>query len=74
MLVTLFTDASHCMKTHVAVYAAWVEFRHESAHKGAAAPRNAVNIWCDTECRKLMRLTQEATLSIRPTRGAFPSG
>jgi hypothetical protein len=154
MLITLFTDASHCAKTHVAAYAAWaktdgrtvrragvlkepvpdssvaeaqalvnglcfalavlkpgvdsriiaqtdcltaiaaltgqlrkqksmarfapvtaayqtriastgivVEFRHVTAHKGVATPRNAVNTWCDTECRKLMRLAREAALS-----------
>lgn len=170
MLITLFTDASHCMKTHIAAYAAWaktdgrtvrragvlkepvpnstvaeaqalvnglwfalaalkpgpdlriiaqtdclaaiaaltgqlrkqksmarfapvtaayqtriaatgivVEFRHVTAHKGTATPRNAVNSWCDTECRKLMRLAREAALSDmllvnRPTREALPSG
>jgi hypothetical protein len=25
MLITLFTDASYCMKTHVAAYAAWAK-------------------------------------------------
>ena len=149
MLITLFTDASHCTKTHVAAYAAWakadgrkvrragvlkdrvpdsslaeaqalvnglcfalaalkptaaskiiaqtdcltaiealtgrlrkrkaverfatvtaayqarvlstgiiVEFRHVRGHKGVATPRNAVNTWCDSECRKLMRLAR----------------
>jgi ribonuclease HI len=170
MLITLFTDASHCAKTHVAAYAAWaktdgrtvrragvlkeavpdssvaeaqalvnglcfalavlkpgadsriiaqtdclaaiaaltgqlrkqkslarfapvtaayqtriastgivVEFRHVTAHKGVATPRNAVNTWCDTECRKLMRLARQAALSglvliNRPSVEALPSG
>jgi serine/threonine-protein kinase RIO1 len=151
MLITLFTDASHCAKTHVAAYAVWakadgrtvrragvlkgrvpdssvaeaqaivnglcfalaalgpppnskiiaqtdclsaiwaltgklrkqksvaryalvtaayetriastgiaVEFRHVSAHKGVVTPRNAVNTWCDKECRKLMRMARDA--------------
>ena len=34
-----------------------------TAHKGVSTPRNAVNTWCDTECRKLMRLAREAALS-----------
>jgi serine/threonine-protein kinase RIO1 len=150
MLVTLFTDASHCGRTHVAAYAVWakadgytirharvlkqrvpdssvaeaqaivnglcfaiavlrplpgskiiaqtdcmaaisaltgklakrksieryasitsiyaarivssgvaVEFRHVSAHRGVATPRNAVNTWCDKECRRLMRLARD---------------
>jgi len=32
-----------------------VEFRHVGGHKGTVTPRNAVNTWCDTECRRLMR-------------------
>lgn len=151
MLITLFTDASHCHRTHVAAYAAWakadgftvrragvlkdrvpdssiaeaqalvnglcfalaalkpprpskiiaqsdsvsaiaaltgqlkkpaaiarfapmvaayrakivssgiaVEFRHVSAHKGTVTPRNAVNTWCDEQCRTLMRLARDA--------------
>ncbi|MSP02927.1 MAG: hypothetical protein EXR07_18070 [Acetobacteraceae bacterium] len=154
MLITLFTDASHCQKTHVAAYAAWakadgrtvrragilkdrvpdssiaeaqalvnglcfalaalkpppaskiiaqtdcigaiaaltgqlrkqrsvirfapmtaifneriaatgieVEFRHVSGHKGVVTPRNAVNTWCDGECRKLMRQARAAALA-----------
>jgi ribonuclease HI len=162
MLITLFTDASHCTKTRVAAYAAWakadgrtvrragvlkdrvrdsslaeaqalvnglcfvltalkptpaskiiaqtdcltaiealtgqlrkpktlarfapviaayharivstgitVEFRHVSAHKGVVTPRNAVNTWCDGECRKLMRLARDAAASrqINPVAG-----
>jgi ribonuclease HI len=153
MLITLFTDASHCARTHIAAYAIWakaggytvrragvlkqpvpdssvaeaqamvnglcfalaalkpsrgskiiaqtdclvaitaltgklrkrksvaryepitsayetrivpsgidVEFRHVSAHKGVVTPRNAVNTWCDKECRRLMRLARDAAL------------
>jgi ribonuclease HI len=32
-----------------------VEFRHVSGHRGTVTPRNAVNTWCDAECRRLMR-------------------
>lgn len=32
-----------------------VEFRHVGGHKGTATPRNAVNTWCDEECRRLLR-------------------
>lgn len=32
-----------------------VEFRHVASHKGDSTPRNAVNTWCDRECRALMR-------------------
>ncbi|HUB14457.1 MAG TPA: RNase H family protein [Acetobacteraceae bacterium] len=32
-----------------------VEFRHVSGHKGTVTPRNAVNTWCDAECRRLLR-------------------
>ena len=32
-----------------------VEFRHVGGHRGTVTPRNAVNTWCDTECRRLMR-------------------
>jgi serine/threonine-protein kinase RIO1 len=39
-----------------------VEFRHLTVHKGVSNPRNAVNTWCDKECRKLMRLAREAAL------------
>jgi len=39
----------------VAATAITVEFRHVSGHKGTVTPRNAVNTWCDTECRRLLR-------------------
>jgi ribonuclease HI len=40
----------------------WVlDFRHVKGHKGTQTPRNAVNTWCDGECRRLMgRLILEA--------------
>lgn len=56
---------SHTIQQYAAVVAAYrekiaaagisVEFRHVSGHKGTATPRNAVNTWCDNECRRLMR-------------------
>jgi len=32
-----------------------VEWRHVRAHQGTGTPRNAVNEWCDGECRRLLR-------------------
>jgi hypothetical protein len=37
-----------------------VEFRHVGGHKGTVTPRNAVNTWCDGECRRLMRAARTA--------------
>jgi len=39
-----------------------VEFRHVGGHKGTVTPRNAVNTWCDGECRRLMRAARAALL------------
>jgi ribonuclease HI len=39
-----------------------VEFRHVRGHKGTVTPRNAVNTWCDSECRRLMRAARTALL------------
>jgi ribonuclease HI len=39
-----------------------VEFRHVRGHKGTVTPRNAVNTWCDGECRRLMRAARTAVL------------
>jgi ribonuclease HI len=47
-------------QTRIASAGIAVEFRHVSAHKGVVTPRNAVNTWCDKECRKLMRLARDA--------------
>ena len=33
-----------------------LDIRHVKGHRGAATPRNAVNTWCDKECRRLMGL------------------
>lgn len=44
-----------------------VDFRHVGGHKGTVTPRNAVNTWCDNECRRLMR-------SARLERQRTPSG
>jgi hypothetical protein len=46
-------------------------FRHVHGHKGVVTPRNAVNTWCDSECRELMRLARgglspEASLEAMP--------
>jgi ribonuclease HI len=39
-----------------------VEFRHVGGHQGTVTPRNAVNTWCDGECRRLMRAARAAVL------------
>ena len=33
-----------------------LDIRHVKGHRGAATPRNAVNTWCDKECRRVMGL------------------
>jgi ribonuclease HI len=33
-----------------------LDIRHVKGRRGAATPRNAVNTWCDKECRRLMGL------------------
>ena len=40
-----------------------VEFRHVGGHRGTITPRNAVNTWCDEECRRLMRAARLAAQS-----------
>jgi len=46
-----------------------VEFRHVSGHKGTVTPRNAVNTWCDSECRRLLRAARSG---VREHRNAAP--
>jgi ribonuclease HI len=58
-----FAPVTAAYQTRVASTGIMVEFRHVTAHKGVSTPRNAVNTWCDTECRKFMRLAREAALS-----------
>src|ERR1700722_7220389 len=53
--------------------------RHTRDRGRVSACDRTKNSWCDTECRKLMRLAREAALSDmvlvnRPTREALPSG
>jgi ribonuclease HI len=74
-----FAQVAAAYQTRIASTGIVVEFRHVRAHKGVATPRNAVNTWCDKECRKLMRLAREAALSGQvlvhhPTDEALPSG
>jgi hypothetical protein len=33
-----------------------LDLRHVKAHRGTIDPRSAVNTWCDTECRRQMRI------------------
>jgi ribonuclease HI len=43
-----------------------VELRHVGGHKGTVTPRNAVNTWCDQECRRLMRAARAALAPSSP--------
>ena len=56
-----FAPMAAAYQTRVASTGITVEFRHVTAHKGVVTPRNAVNSWCDSECRKLMRLARDAS-------------
>jgi hypothetical protein len=47
----------------VAAAAVTVEFRHVRGHKGTETTRNAVNTWCDQECRRLMRAARDGELA-----------
>ncbi len=58
-----FAAVAAAYQTRIASTGIVVEFRHVTGHMGVATPRNAVNTWCDKECRKLMRLAREAVLS-----------
>ncbi len=59
--VARYAEIAAIYQARVASTGVMIEFRHVSAHKGVVTPRNAVNTWCDNECRKLMRLAR-ATL------------
>jgi len=56
-------------RQRVETAAIMVEFRHVGGHKGTVTPRNAVNTWCDNECRRLMRA---ARLQWQPERTSAP--
>ncbi len=66
---------AHAIRQYAAVVAAYrdkvaasgivVEFRHVGGHKGTVTPRNAVNTWCDGECRRLMRAARTEVLGPR---------
>ncbi len=42
-----------------------IEYRHVSAHKGTATPRNAVNTWCDLECRRHLKAARALAVAGR---------
>lgn len=74
-----FASVTAAYQTRIAATGIAVEFRHVTAHKGVVTPRNAVNTWCDSECRKLMRLARRAALSglvpiDRPLAGQLVAG
>jgi hypothetical protein len=56
--IARFMAISSAYATRFADTGVEVEFRHVGAHKGVVTPRNAVNTWCDKECRRLMRLAR----------------
>jgi hypothetical protein len=58
-----FALVTEAYQARIASSGVTLEFRHVSAHKGVATPRNAVNTWCDSKCRKLMRIARKAALS-----------
>jgi hypothetical protein len=47
----------------VAAAAVTVEFRHVRGHKGTETTGNAVNTWCNQECRRLMRAARDRELA-----------
>ncbi|MDR3538977.1 MAG: hypothetical protein P4L71_20955 [Acetobacteraceae bacterium] len=40
-----------------------LSFRHVKGHKGTATPRNAVNTWCDKECKRLLAAARAERLA-----------
>jgi ribonuclease HI len=42
-----------------------VEYRHVGGHKGTVTARNAVNCWCDQECRRHLREARAAISGLR---------
>ncbi|HUN43826.1 MAG TPA: RNase H family protein [Acetobacteraceae bacterium] len=50
-----------------------VEFRHVSGHKGTVTPRNAVNTWCDAECRRLLRAARASAHGAKSTAAIQPA-
>lgn len=44
------------IKEFIATHGWQLDLRHVKGHKGAATPRNAVNTWCDKECKRRMSL------------------
>jgi hypothetical protein len=61
--VARFASVTAVYNTRIALSGVAVEFRHVTAHKGVITTRNAVNTWCDKECRKLMRLARRSALA-----------
>jgi hypothetical protein len=61
--IARFVSVTSAYASRVACTGVAVEFRHVGAHKGVVTPRNAVNTWCDKECRRLMRLARSTVLA-----------
>lgn len=53
--IAQFADIVAAYRDRVSAAGVVMEFRHVGGHKGTVTPRNAVNTWCDAECRRLMR-------------------
>ena len=45
-----------------------LSFRHVKGHKGTVTPRNAVNTWCDKECKRLLGLARAEKRAVQAAR------
>jgi ribonuclease HI len=61
--VRQFAATVNAYQQKIAASGVTVEFRHVSGHRGTVTPRNAVNTWCDEECRRQMRAARAALLA-----------
>jgi ribonuclease HI len=66
--ITLLTTREHpsygglaeIMKAKLHDYDATIEYRHVKGHRGTRTPRNAVNTWCNAECRRVLQQARQA--------------
>lgn len=61
-----YAEVVSAYRAKIAAAGVTVEFRHVTGHKGTVTPRNAVNTWCDEECRRLMRAARDAAARPAP--------
>ena len=67
--INAYADVIAAYSDKIAASGIVVEFRHVRGHKGTVTPRNAVNTWCDNECRRLLR-TARGAAKTRPALAA----